>query len=111
MGWLTLAALPWGTILKEAGALLKQANELRTSSGRQPPATPPSSDIHALRQRVAELEQQQRADAEVMQRLATQSEAVAVAAQATAVKVRQAYLLALAGIGVGVLAAILALLR
>jgi hypothetical protein len=109
--WFALAELPWGTILKQAAALLKQANQLRTSS-RPPSATPSaSSDIDVLRQKIVELEQQQREDAELMQQLANQIAAVAVAAQATAVNVRRALLLAIAGVVLAIAAMLLAWIR
>ncbi len=110
MGWLALAALPWGTIVKEAATLLKQANDLR--SVRQSPVTAaPSLDADVLRQRLAQLEQQQRADAELMQQLAAEIAAIAVAAHATEVRVRWAFLLAILAVGVAVLAATVAWLR
>jgi hypothetical protein len=108
MGWLAL--LPWGTIVKEAAALLKQANDLR-SVRQAPVAVAPSTDATVVGQRIAQLEQQQRADAELMQQLAAEITAIAAAAQATEVRARRAFLLALAALGVAVLATILVWLR
>ena len=108
MGWLAL--VPWGAIVKEAAALLKQANDLR--SVRQAPVAAASSmDAGLVGQRIAQLEQQQRADAELMQRLAAEITAIAAAAQATEVRARRAFLLALAAVGVAVLSATVAWLR
>jgi hypothetical protein len=108
--WVTLARLPWATILTETAALLKQANDLRASRTSAPVATSPPNDIEALRQRIAELEQQQHADAEIIQRLASEVATIAAAAEATAARVRQAYLLAIGGISIGGFATLLTLL-
>ena len=108
MGWLAL--VPWGTIVKEAAALFTQASDLR--SVRQAPTTAaPSIGADLVGQRIAQLEQQQRADAELMQQLAAEITAIATAAQATEVRARRAFLLALAAVGVAVLSAILVWLR
>jgi hypothetical protein len=108
---MTLARLPWATILTETAALLKQANDLRASRTRAPVAPPVSNDVEALRQRVAELDQQQRADAEIMQRLATEVATIAAAAEATAARARQAYLLAIAGVAIGAFATLFTLIK
>lgn len=104
MGWLAL--VPWGTIVKEAAALLKQASDLR-SVRQTPVAAAPSLDASVVSQRIAQLEQQQRADAELMQQLAAEITAIAAAAQATEVRARRAFLLGLAAVGVAVLTAML----
>ena len=108
---MTLARLPWATILTETAALLKQANDVRASRKKAVDAAPISSDIEALRQRLSELDQQQRADAELIQRLAAEIATIAAAAEATAARVRQAYLLAIGGIAFGVLAMLVAWFR
>ena len=109
--WATLAKLPWTTILTQAAALLKQTNDLRVSR-TQPPVGPPASNhIAALSRRLAELENQQRADAEIIQQLATQIAAIASAAEATAARLQRAYLIASAGIAFGVLAMLVAWFR
>ena len=108
--WGFLARLPWAAILSDAAVLLKRANDLRDSR-IQPAVTPASNDIEALRQRLAELEKQQRADAEMIQQLATEIATIAAAAETTAARLRQAYLLAIAGIAFGVLATLLAWFR
>jgi hypothetical protein len=109
--WTTLARLPWGTILEGTAALLKRANDLRVSRTEPPVAAPPASDVEALRQRVAEFEKQQRADAELIQQLATEIAAIAAAAHATAARARRAYLLALAGLALGLVGTLLAWFR
>ena len=109
--WGTLVKLPWATILKETAALLKRANDLRASRVQPAAAVAASGDIEALRQRLAELEKQQRADAEMIQQLATEIATIAAAAEATAARVRQSYGLAIVGVAFGVLATLVAWFR
>ena len=108
MGWLAL--VPWGTIVREATALLTKASDQRSVRQAQVAGRPPmNADL--VGQRMAQLEQQQRADAELMQQLAAEIAAIAAAAQATEVRARRAFLLALAAVGVAVLTAIVVWLR
>jgi len=109
--WASLVKLPWGTILTETAVLLKRAKELRDSRSQPAVVVPESNDIGALRQRLAELDKQQRADAEIIQQLATELGSIATAAEATAAKVRRAYVLAIAGIGFGLFAIAIAWFR
>jgi hypothetical protein len=109
--WTTLARLPWGTILEGTAALLKRANDLRDARAEPRVVSPPSSDVDTLRQRLADLEKQQRADAEMIQQLASEIATIAAAAEATAAKARYASLIAIAGLSVAVLAAAVAWLR
>ena len=108
--WATLSRLPWATILTETAALLKQAKNLRDARA-EGPAPPASNDIDALRHRIAELEQQQRADAEIIQQLATEVARIAAAAEVTAARARQAYLIAIAAVVLGVVATVIAFWR
>jgi hypothetical protein len=66
-------------------------------------------DLDGLRRRVAELDEQQRASAELVQRLARQVNAMALAAEASAVRLRRAYALAIAGTILGAAGCLLAL--
>jgi hypothetical protein len=109
--WVFLATLPWAAILTETAALLKRAKDLRDSRIQPAVILPASNDIEALRQRLAELEKQQRAEADMIQQLATEIATIAAAAETTAARLRQAYLLAIVGIAFGVLAMLLAWFR
>jgi hypothetical protein len=108
MCWLAL--VPWGSIVKEAAALLKKSSDQRSIRQAQL-AGGPAMNADLVGQRVAQLEQQQRADAELMQQLAAEMAAIAAAAEATEVRARRAFLLALAAVGVAVLTAIVVWLR
>ena len=98
-------------ILKQASALLAAADALLARSRRRSVERSAATDLEALRQRIAELEQLQQADADVVKQLADQMSAVALAAQASSVRTRLAVMLAMVGIGVGLVACLLALWR
>jgi hypothetical protein len=105
-----MASIPWGTILKNAPAILSAADALLAQSRRTAAATELTGDIQLLQRRVAELDHQQRASAELVQRLASQVNAMAVAAEQSAARLRQAYALAIAGTLLGIAGCVLAVL-
>jgi hypothetical protein len=110
LAWKALTALPWGTILKRATVVIAAADALRAHSRLRGEA-PSSGDVGALQKRVSELEQHQRANAELAKQLAEQTSALAVAARETAVRTRQAFVLALAGCVLALVAILIAWLR
>jgi hypothetical protein len=80
-------------VLKQTPLILSAADAvLARSRQRQGGAT---GDLETLRQRVAGLEQQAVANAELSRQLAEHAAAVTTAAQATAAKARQAFVLAI----------------
>lgn len=106
-----LAAIPWPMILKQAPALLAAADALLASSRRRSVELTAPTDVQALRERIAELEQHQQAYADLVKQLADHINAVAVAAQASSVRARQSFMLATVGVGFGLVACLLAWLR
>ncbi len=110
LAWKALTALPWGTILKRATVVIAAADALRAHS-RVRAESQSSGDLDALRKRVSELEQHQRANAELAKQLADQTSALAVAARETAVRTRQAFILALVGCVLGLVAILIGWLR
>jgi hypothetical protein len=107
-----MAGIPWGTILKNAPTLLAAADALLAQTRRRAPAaTEVTGDLQALRRRVAELDEQQRAAAELVKRLADEVNAMAMAAEASSTRLRHAYVMAIAGIILGVAGCLLALVR
>jgi hypothetical protein len=108
-----MPGIPWGTILKNAPLLLGAADALlqQTRQRRPEPGPEVAGDIHALRRRVAELDEQQRASAELVKRLADQVNAMAIAGEHTRARLRQAYVMAILGTIAGVIGCVLALLR
>ena len=101
----------WPMILKQAPALLAAADELLARSRRRSTASAVADDAHALRQRIAELEQQQQSNADLVRQLTNQINALTVAAEATAGKASRALILAGVGIGLGIVASLVAWLR
>ena len=106
-----MPSIPWGTILKNAPAILAAADALLLQSRRQAATTEAASDINALRQRVGELNEQQRASAELVRQLADQLNAMTVAAEQSAAKLRIAYALAITGTLLGIAACLIGWLR
>jgi hypothetical protein len=101
----------WPMILKQAPALLAAADELLARSRRRSTASTVADDAHALRQRIAELEQQQQANADLVRQLTNQINALTVAAEGTAEKASRALILAGVGVGLGIVASLVAWLR
>ena len=102
---------PWLTILKNAPAILAAADALLAHSRRRSANVGATNDVPALRKRIAELEEQQRAAADLVKQMADQVTAMTVAAQQTAARARQAYVLAIVGIAAGLVAGLVAWLR
>ena len=98
--WLfALRAIPWDTILANAPSILRSADELVSKTIRRPDAAS-RSDIQALADRIALLEQRDRETAELLTRATAQ-----VAALTTAVEVLEARIrwLLVAAVGTSVL--------
>lgn len=106
-----LAAIPWPVILRQAPILLKAADALLASSRRRSAHDTAATDLQALRARIAELEQQQQAYADVVKQLADHINAITVAAQASSLRSRQSFVVATVGVGLGLVACLLAWLR
>jgi hypothetical protein len=104
-----LAAIPWSTILKASPALLAAADALIGKTPRKPATPTAAADVDTLRQRIAELEAQQQAYADVLKQLARVI--MIAAAEASSARVRQSLILAAAGVGLGLIACLLALFR
>jgi hypothetical protein len=83
--WLfALKAIPWDTILSNAPSILRSADELVSKTTRRPDAAS-RSDVQALADRIALLEQRDRETAELLTRVTGQ-----VAALTTAIEVLEA---------------------
>lgn len=103
--------IPWGTILKNAPAILAAAETLLVKARQRSATSETASDITALRKRVAELDEQQRASAELVRQLADQVNAMTLAVEQGASRLRIAYAIAIAGVVLGIVACLMALLR
>jgi phage/plasmid primase-like uncharacterized protein len=95
-------------ILRQAPVLLAAADAL-VARTRKPPVT--AADLDGLRQRLADLEQHQQANAALAKDLADHSGAMATAVQAAAARARQAFLLGIVAVALGASALLIALLR
>ena len=103
--------IPWATILKNAPALLGAADALLAQTRQRSAATEITGDVNVLRRRVAEIDQQQRASAELVRQLADQVNAMAAAAEQSAARLRIAYALAITGTVLGIAGCLIGWLR
>jgi hypothetical protein len=106
-----MASIPWGTILKNAPAILGAADALLAQARRRGAATEVSGDVNVLRRRLAEVDEQQRASAELVRQLADQVNSMTLAAEQSAARIRIAYALAVAGTILGIAGCLIGLLR
>ena len=103
--------IPWGTILKNAPAILAAAETMLAQARRRSATTEVAGDLNVLRRQVAELHEQQRASAELVRQLADQVNAMTQAAEQSASRLRIAYGLAIAGTVLGIAGCLIGLLR
>src|SRR5262245_40266407 len=95
-------------ILRQAPVILAAADAL-VSRTRRPQVT--TEDLNGLRQRIAELEQHQQANATLAKDLADATTAMAAAIQANAATARQTFAIATAAALLGASALLVALFR
>ena len=105
---LWLKAIPWGTLLRQAPTILAAADALLANSRRraQPPAA--ATGDHALGQRLEQIEELQRTNADVVKQLADQVAALTAAAGVDAARTRLALTLGVAGVVLGAAAVLVA---
>jgi len=113
-----MPAIPWQLILKQAPvimnaapALVKAAGDLLNSARGRSAEIAAAEDVPELRDRVAELANDQQASAALLKELTDRQNAIAEAFQAAAKRSRVVFTLALAGVLLGCVACLLALLR
>ena len=106
---LALKAIPWDTILANAPAILRSADALRSETKVRPPAAASRSDIQALVDRVAVLEQRDRETAELLTRVSTQVGALTTAVEVLEARARWLLVVAIAASVMSVLACAFAL--
>jgi hypothetical protein len=100
-------AIPWTSLLAAAPALAESARRLLAETrDRRGSAT---SDVTALAERVAALEQRDRETADLIERLTTQNAALAAAVHALAFRGRALTILAGVAIALAVAATLVAL--
>jgi hypothetical protein len=101
---LALRAIPWDTILANAPAILRSADALRSDTKVRPPAAAFRSDIQALADRVAVLEQRDRDTAELLTRVSAQVAALTTAGEVLEARTHWLLLVAVAALVMSVLA-------
>ncbi len=74
MSWLWLKAVPWGTIISNAPAVVESARKLLDRKAQADAGSTAGSGPEALQQRVAELEARQRKMVELIESLARSNE-------------------------------------
>jgi hypothetical protein len=101
---LALKAIPWDTILANAPTILRSADALLSETKTRTGAAPASSDIQALADRVAMLEQRDRETAELLTRVTAQVAALTTAGEVLEARVRWLFVVAIAVTVMSVLA-------
>ena len=110
LNWLTaLKVIPWSTVFSQAPAALDAANKLLSSSKRKKAELETTGEVETLKNRIAELEEHNEADAAVIKQLAEEAANLAAVTEVMATRVRIAVLLAGAGIVVATAALVVAL--
>jgi hypothetical protein len=101
--FLALKAIPWDTILANAPAILRSTEALLSETKVRAPAAS-RNDMQALADRVAVLEQRDRATAELLTRISTQVAALTIAGEVLEARARWLLVLAIAASSISVLA-------
>lgn len=105
-----LTAIPWSSILKNAPAIVKAANDLLTGTKRRTPATSTADELAAVKFRLDALEMHDRDDAELVKKLAEQLEILTFSTRIIAGRLKVAVWLAGAGLAAGLAAISIALM-
>lgn len=110
ISWLTaLKALPWGTILSQAPTVVDAANRLLSETRRKRVQPGSMSELETLKERIAALEEHDRADAAVVKQLADQVADISRASQVVAVRIRMVLLISAVALVAGILSVVLVL--
>ena len=105
---LWLKAIPWSMLLRQAPTILAAADALLASSRRHPQPPAAASGDQALAQRLEQIEELQRTNADVVKQLADQMGALTAAAQVDAARTRLALTLGAVGVLLGAAAMLVA---
>ena len=105
-----LTAIPWSSILKNAPAIVKAANELLTGTKKRTPAVSTADELASVKSRLDALEIHDRDDAELVKKLADQLEILTFSTRILAGRLKLAVWLAGAGLLAGLVAISIAML-
>ena len=98
---LWLKAIPWATLLRQAPTILAAADALLANSRRRTPPPAAAPGDQGLVQRLEQIEELQRTNADVVKQLADQVGALTAAADVDAARTRLALMLGGAGVLLG----------
>jgi len=105
-----LTAIPWSSILRNAPAIVKAANELLTGTKKRTQAPSTSDELAAIKLRLDSLEMHDRDDAELVKKLAEQLEILTFSTRILAGRVKLMIWLAGAGLLAGLTAVSIAVM-
>jgi len=105
---LALRAIPWGTILSNAPSILRAADALRSKTRVQRDVVS-VTDVQAVADRIAALEQRDRDTADVINQLTAQLTALTTAGEVLEARVRWLLVIAVGATAMSILACGLAL--
>jgi hypothetical protein len=106
---LALRAIPWGTILTNAPSILRAADALRSKTYAQPD-TVSATDVQAMADRIAALEQRDRETVDVINQLTAQLTALTTAGEVLEARARWLLVIAIGAAALSILACGIALL-
>ena len=106
---LALRAIPWNTILANAPAIVRSANALLSETKARSGAAASRTDVQALADRIAALEQRDRETAELLTRVTAQVAALTTASEVLEARARWLSVVAVAAAVMSVLACGIAL--
>jgi hypothetical protein len=106
---LALKAIPWNTILANAPAIVRSANALLSETKVRSGAAASRTDVQALADRIAALEQRDRETAELLTRVTAQVAALTTASEVLEARARWLSVVAVAAVVMSVLACGIAL--
>jgi hypothetical protein len=102
-----MPTLPWGFLLGHLPTMVRAVDTLIDSTARRHAARETAPVLESLHQRVAQLEDQQRASAELLTQMAERVNALAVAVDESSRLLRRATILAGVAVGLAALAVVL----
>jgi hypothetical protein len=105
---LALRAIPWGTILTNAPSILRAADALRSKT-RVQADTVLATDVQAIADRIAALEQRDRETADVINQLTAQLAALTTASEVLEARARWLLVIAVGASAIAILACGIAL--
>ncbi len=99
--------LPWNLLLTQLPTVMRAVDTLIETTQRRNAARDSAPVIDALQQRVADIEEQQRASAELLKQLTEHVEAVAVASEASSRLLRQVLAVAIVAVVLALVACVI----